>query len=70
METSPGPVQLVAALEAEMVRLAGEFNGWQPELMEREEGGGWARSLRLRPGRYQYKFVRFNKLVNSQLQLT
>ena len=43
--------------EAEMVRLAGVFNGWQPELMEREEGGGWARRLRLRPGRYQYKFV-------------
>ena len=45
--------------EAEMVRLAGEFNRWQPELMEREEGGGggWARSLRLRPGRYEYKFV-------------
>ena len=54
--------------EADLVRLAGEFNrwqpenisglsfyrkyfSWQPEPMEREEGGGWSRSLRLRPGR-------------------
>ena len=27
--------------EAEMVRLAGEFNRWQPEPMEREEGGNF-----------------------------
>ena len=40
-----------------MVKVAGEFNNWQPEPMERDEGGGWSKSLKLSAGRYQYKFV-------------
>ena len=43
--------------EAETVSLAGEFNSWEPQPMEREAGGGWAKSLKLPAGRYQYKFV-------------
>ena len=35
--------------EREMVMLAGEFNSWQPEPMEREEGGKtiskWSQTL-------------------------
>ena len=38
------PMELVTirwtGQEAEMVKLAGEFNNWQPEPMERGEGGG------------------------------
>ena len=55
------PMELVTirwtGQEAEMVKLAGEFNNWQPEPMERDEGGGWSRSLKLSAGRYEYKFV-------------
>ena len=40
----------------EEVKLAGEFNDWKPEAMERVEGG-WSKSLKLSAGRYQYKFV-------------
>lgn len=52
----------------EAVRLAGEFNNWQPESMEREEDGGWSKSLKLSAGRYMYKFVVGDQwVVNSDL---
>ena len=54
--------------EAETVSLAGEFNSWEPQPMEREAGGGWARSLKLPAGRYEYKFVVGDQwLVNTDL---
>jgi hypothetical protein len=45
--------------EAHRVSLCGEFNGWSPEAapMERHENGRWEKTLSLRPGKYQYKFV-------------
>ena len=45
--------------EAGRVSLCGEFNGWSSEAapMERRENGRWEKTLSLRPGKYQYKFV-------------
>ncbi len=44
---------------AENIFLAGSFNGWDPgEIpMVRGEDGHWSVSLKLAPGRYEYKFV-------------
>jgi 1,4-alpha-glucan branching enzyme len=42
------------------VYLAGEFNGWRPDidLMSDEDGDGiWTITYDLKPGTYQYKFV-------------
>ena len=38
------------------LRIAGTFNGWQPEPMRRESGQ-WVAELRLPPGIYEYAFV-------------
>ena len=54
--------------EAENVRLAGEFNNWQPQPMDREAGGDWTKSLKLSAGRYMYKFVVGEQwMVNNNL---
>lgn len=44
---------------AEAVFLAGSFNDWDPTAtpMARGDGGDWTASLKLAPGRYEYKFV-------------
>jgi len=39
------------------VKLAGQFNDWTPETIEKQEDGTWSRSLKLAPGKYMYKFV-------------
>jgi 1,4-alpha-glucan branching enzyme len=45
--------------DAREVKLAGDFNNWQPEAMARSRGerGSWEVLLDLKPGTYQYKFV-------------
>lgn len=47
------------APDAKNVRLAGSFNGWDPEAtpMRRNEHGVWMVTLQLEPGRYEYKYV-------------
>lgn len=46
------------APEAREVKLAGDFNGWQPQdLKKTKSGGHWETSLSLKVGQYQYKFV-------------
>ena len=44
---------------AKRVALCGGFNAWSPDAtpMHRQNGGLWARSLALQPGRHEYKFV-------------
>lgn len=43
---------------ARKVALAGDFNGWEPSPMKREEDGLWRVDLELPAGgRYRYKFV-------------
>jgi hypothetical protein len=45
--------------QAKVVSLCGEFNCWSPEAnpLQLQAGGIWQTTLRLAPGRYQYKFV-------------
>jgi chromosome partitioning protein len=47
-------------LEPDEVRLAGEFNDWDPDRgVELHDRGvrGWSKRLRLAPGHYEYKFI-------------
>ena len=39
------------------VKLAGQFNDWFPETIEKQEDGTWSRTMKLAPGKYMYKFV-------------
>jgi 1,4-alpha-glucan branching enzyme len=40
------------------VRLAGDFNNWNPTgYTLAHEGNEWRISMRLKPGKYRYKFV-------------
>ena len=45
------------APHATTVAVAGTFNGWQPQSLEREPGGAWALELDLEPGIYEYRFL-------------
>lgn len=50
----------LAAPDARVVRVAGDFNGWKPEVtpLRRGPGGVWTVEVPLRPGRrYEYMFV-------------
>jgi hypothetical protein len=44
--------------KAHTVAIAGDFNGWNPHLLEDSDGDGiWTGTLKLEPGRYEYMFV-------------
>lgn len=47
------------APDAQRVTLAGEFNAWDADAqpMRRGKDGVWSTSLKLKPGRYEYKLV-------------
>jgi len=48
------------APQAEDVRVVGDFNGWKYESglrLSRGKNGVWRQEVRLRPGKYQYKFI-------------
>jgi 1,4-alpha-glucan branching enzyme len=46
------------APEAKTVSLAGDFNEWDVNSlpMKRDRQGTWKASVRLKPGRYEYRF--------------
>ncbi|MFA4991711.1 MAG: isoamylase early set domain-containing protein [Candidatus Omnitrophota bacterium] len=48
-----------SAPEAKEVKLAGDFNSWNPSktTLKKSKNGTWTRDLNLKPGRYEYKFV-------------
>lgn len=52
------PISFVAP-EAQRVSVVGSFNGWSPTRspMSRDENGRWVARIRLRPGRFEYKFA-------------
>jgi hypothetical protein len=54
-----GMLFVVRATGAKDVRLAGDFNGWNPDLtpMRPLRSGTFQASLPLAPGRYQYRYV-------------
>jgi len=39
------------------VKVAGEFNNWQPGDLSKQADGSWVARLSLVPGKYMYKFV-------------
>ncbi len=44
--------------DAESVQIAGDFNNWQPQQMEKiDESGSWSIKLSLSPGIYRYRLV-------------
>jgi len=54
-------VTFVAAPEVEAAALSvvGDFNEWDPNAapMQRRKDGFWAKTIRLDPGTYRYRFV-------------
>jgi chromosome partitioning protein len=70
-----GMVFTVRAIGAKTVRLAGDFNSWNPELAPMEPLGNDAYQIRLplAPGRYRYRYVideRWEKdPANDQVEL-
>jgi len=64
LERFPNPDKKRICLElyapdAQLVFVAGSFNGWQPSpcLCKKQAGDRWMVELMLDPGRYEYRFV-------------
>ncbi|MCL4198967.1 MAG: glycogen-binding domain-containing protein [Phycisphaerales bacterium] len=47
----------VAAPQAREVLVAGSFNAWKGQPMNRSRSGEWSASIELKPGRHEFKFV-------------
>ncbi|MGH1347665.1 MAG: glycogen-binding domain-containing protein [Nannocystales bacterium] len=59
--TPPRPTTVeCAACDAQAVFLAGTFNSWSENStpMRRQPDGRWVATLKVEPGRHEYKFVR------------
>ena len=56
------------APESESVCIAGTFNGWNPGLatLKKSKTGTWKITLKLEPGRYEYRFWVDNTWQNDQ----
>jgi len=48
-----------AAPQAQSVRLAGDFTGWEqaPIVMKKQKDGSWQAAVSLPPGRYEYRLL-------------
>jgi hypothetical protein len=64
LERFPDPDQKRVCLElyapdAQVVFVAGSFNGWQPSTLplQKQAGDRWGVELMLDPGKYEYRFV-------------
>lgn len=56
--TPEGVVFSLETAGADRVQLVGDFNGWQLEGNEMQPAGKlWTKTVRLAPGRYQYRYV-------------
>ncbi len=49
-------IRLPASQSADMPRVAGDFNAWKPQPMQRQ-GSAWVFTVALEPGVYNYAFV-------------
>lgn len=56
------------APQAEDVRLAGTFNNWDPtkHRLRKDANGRWRLTLKLRPGRYEYRYLVDGNWENDQ----
>jgi len=52
--------------EGDTVSVAGEFNKWDPQHLNKQGDGSWVTKLRLSPGKYMYKFVVDGEWVINQ----
>ncbi|MBN1687828.1 MAG: AAA family ATPase [Candidatus Omnitrophica bacterium] len=43
--------------KAEIVEIAGDFNQWIPEAMQKRPNGLWQKVIPIHPGKYRYKFI-------------
>jgi chromosome partitioning protein len=69
--TSEGVMFSIDAPDAERVHLAGDFNDWSLDGMEMEPAGGvWKKLVKLRPGRYRYRYVVDGRWLNDPLNAT
>jgi 1,4-alpha-glucan branching enzyme len=55
------------APEAQEVYLAGDFNNWDASanLMKKDKEGIWKTTLSLKPGRYEYRFLKDGNWEND-----
>jgi 1,4-alpha-glucan branching enzyme len=55
------------APDAQKVYLAGDFNDWdtRTHLMKKDKKGIWKATLPLRPGRYEYRFLKDGSWEND-----
>ena len=51
--------EMPAEIQAETLALVGDFNDWDLEKtpLKRRKDGTWARTLRLAPGAYRYRYL-------------
>ena len=51
--------EMPAEIEAESLVVVGDFNNWDENAtpMQRRKDGVWTKSLRLDPGRYQFRYL-------------
>jgi len=52
--------------DGDNVKVAGEFNNWEPQDLNKQEDGSWVVKLSLAPGKYMYKFVVGGEWVVNQ----
>ena len=52
---------------AREVSLAGDFNNWDPKTnpMKKDKKGVWKATLSLKPGRYEYRFLKDGSWEND-----
>jgi len=55
------------APDAQKVSLAGDFNHWDlsANLMKKDKKGTWKATLSLKPGRYEYRFLKDDTWEND-----
>lgn len=51
--------EMPGEIESDALSVVGDFNGWDPAAgqMKLRKDGMWARTLRLRPGTYRFRYV-------------
>jgi 1,4-alpha-glucan branching enzyme len=45
------------APESKVIKVGGDFNKWKTAKLKSTKSGIWSTSLKLKPGRYEYRFV-------------
>ena len=56
------------APQAKKVGLGGDFNGWKADKnpLKKDATGNWTTSLKLKPGRYEYRYLVDGVWQNAQ----